>query len=248
MTASTPRPGTASRTGTGLRGSIGGAAGRAAGVGRRPGCADATEGADGDEGAPRACSTGAPAVASGRVRTQVVGAATARATPRTAVAAAGRTVILRCAAGQPRLRARRRAPAPAATSPAMDRAETGSGSEPSSDRPAVPPGTPAGAECPPLIVWTASWNPAAWDPHAYTIVVAPSARLRSAGPRATVVVPARTTSALTVPAGTVKDASSGFVSPGATTAPSARTSTAGAAAVCRTVSRAWPAGTADMSL
>ena len=36
--------------------------------------------------------------------------------------------------------------------------------------------------------------------------------------------------------------------PGTTTAPPARTSTAGAAAVCRTVTRAWPAGTAETSL
>src|SRR5829696_3755388 len=80
------------------------------------------------------------------------------------------------------------------------------------------------------------------------MVVAPSARVRSAGPMATVSVPATTTSALTVPAGTVRLASFGFSRPGATTAPPARTSTAGAAAVCRTVTRAWPAGTADTSL
>ena len=53
-------------------------------------------------------------------------------------------------------------------------------------RPAVPPGTPDGAECPPLIVWTASLKPASCEPHAYTIVVVPSARVRSAGPIATV--------------------------------------------------------------
>src|SRR3954470_23817933 len=65
---------------------------------------------------------------------------------------------------------------------------------------------------------------------------------------ATVLVPARVTSALIVPAGTVSVASFGLVSPGTTTAPPARTSTAGAAAVCRTVTRACPAGTADTSL
>src|SRR4051812_50035738 len=65
---------------------------------------------------------------------------------------------------------------------------------------------------------------------------------------ATVLVPARATSALIVPAGTVSVASFGLVSPGTTTAPPARTSTAGAAAVCRTVTRACPAGTADTSL
>src|SRR3954465_7225790 len=64
---------------------------------------------------------------------------------------------------------------------------------------------------------------------------------------ATVSVPARTTSALTVPAGTVSAASSGLVRPGATTPPAARTSTAGAAAVCRTTTRAWPAGTGEVS-
>src|SRR3712207_914999 len=65
---------------------------------------------------------------------------------------------------------------------------------------------------------------------------------------ATVPVPARTTSALTVPAGTSSVASFGLVSPGATTWPPARTSTAGAAAVCRTVTRDWPAGTGEVSL
>src|SRR3712207_9437363 len=48
-----------------------------------------------------------------------------------------------------------------------------------------------------------------------------------------------------VPAGTVSVASFGLVSPGATTTPPARMSTAGAAAVCRTVTRASPAGTAE---
>src|SRR5215217_7727586 len=78
--------------------------------------------------------------------------------------------------------------------------------------------------------------------------VVPSARVRSAGPMATVDVPATTTSALTVPAAVVRVASFGFSRPGTTTAPPARTSTAGAAAVCRTVTRAWPAGTAETSL
>ncbi len=65
---------------------------------------------------------------------------------------------------------------------------------------------------------------------------------------ATVLVPASTTSADTVPGAVSRVASPGLVSPAATTAPSARTSTAGAAAVCRTVTRAWPAGTAEVSL
>src|SRR3954449_5762267 len=65
---------------------------------------------------------------------------------------------------------------------------------------------------------------------------------------ATVGVPARTTSAETVPAGTVSDFSSGLVSPWITGVPPARTSTAGAAAVCRTTTRACPAATADVSL
>src|SRR3954468_18013043 len=79
------------------------------------------------------------------------------------------------------------------------------------------------------------------------MLLVPSARVRSAGPIATVSVPATTTSVLTVPAGTVRPASSGFFRPGTTTAPPARTSTAGAAAGGRTVSRAGPAGTAETS-
>src|SRR3954468_9185714 len=58
----------------------------------------------------------------------------------------------------------------------------------------------------------------------------PSASERSAGPNQTVDVPARTTSALTVPAGATRLASLGFSRPGTTTVPPARTSTAGAAA------------------
>src|SRR3954452_4244735 len=78
--------------------------------------------------------------------------------------------------------------------------------------------------------------------------VVPSDSGRSAGPIATVDVPASTTSALTVPAGTTRLASLGFSRAGTTTAPPARTSTAGAAAVWRTVTRDWPAGIPEVSL
>jgi hypothetical protein len=64
-----------------------GAAGRATTVG------DASVATDGDGGAARTCSTGAPAVASGRVSAHVVGAATARVRPRRVVTTAGRTAV-----------------------------------------------------------------------------------------------------------------------------------------------------------
>jgi hypothetical protein len=69
-----------------------------------------------------------------------------------------------------------------------------------------------------------------------------------AGPITGSVVPAAATAAGTVPAGTSRAFSFGLVSPLITGEPPASTSTAGAAAVCRTTSRAWPAGTADTSL
>ncbi len=65
---------------------------------------------------------------------------------------------------------------------------------------------------------------------------------------ATASVPARTTSAEIVPAPTSAVSSLGFSSPLNTGCPSARTSTAGAAATWRTVSRALPASTFDTSL
>src|SRR3954447_25768764 len=65
---------------------------------------------------------------------------------------------------------------------------------------------------------------------------------------ATGLVPARTTSAEPGPAGTAADFSSGLVRPWITGVPPARTSTAGAAAVCRTTTRACPAGTAEGAL
>jgi hypothetical protein len=76
------------------------------------------------------------------------------------------------------------------------------------------------------------------EPIAYTIVAVPSARFRSAGPIATVSVPASTTSAFTEPAGRSALASLGLVRSSKTGLPPARTSTAGAAAVCRTIRRA----------
>jgi hypothetical protein len=89
--------------------------------------------------------------------------------------------------------------------------------------------------------------PSAALPTACTNVAEPSARSRFAGPMATVEVPASTTSAFTVPAGTVSEPWFGLVTFDRTTAPPARTSTAGAAASCRTTSRACPAPTAEMS-
>ena len=123
--ASTPRAGTGEAHRRRRRGLGGRRAGRSSRR-RSAGAADrrrrrTRRGAD---GVPRACSTGAPAVAAGRVRPHAVGAPTARARPRTAVAAAGRTVVSSVAPGQPRLRARRRAPAPAATRPASDSARS----------------------------------------------------------------------------------------------------------------------------
>ena len=153
-----PRAGTASRTGAGRA-----APGRRGRRGRATGPA-----------APRpAPARTATATASARAedllhrcarrrrrpgQAHVVGAPTARARPRTAVAAAGRTAVS-CVLprDQPRLRARRRAPAPAATRPITDSA--GDAAPAASRRPPgrpVPPGTPDGAECAPLIVWTAS--------------------------------------------------------------------------------------------
>ena len=81
------------------------------------------------------------------------------------------------------------------------------------------------------MVWTASLRLFAEAlPHAYTMVLVPSLRVTSAGPMATVVLPARTTSADTVPAAVTRDFSFGLVSPVMTAVPPARTSTAGAAA------------------
>ena len=57
------------------------------------------------------------------------------------------------------------------------------------------------------------------------------------------VVPAAATDADRVPAGTISIFSLGLVSEVITGLPPARTSTAGAAAVCRTTSRAMPSGT-----
>jgi len=79
-------------------------------------------------------------------------------------------------------------------------------------------------------------------------VVTPAASGRSAGPITGSLAPVATTSALTVPAGTVTEASPGLDRSVSTGVPPARTSTAGAAAVCRTVRRACPAGTAEVSL
>ena len=71
----------------------------------------------------------------------------------------------------------------------------------------------------------------------------PSLRSTSAGPITGSVLPAAATAADTEPAGTVSSSSFGLVSPWITGLPPASTSTAGAAAVCRTTSRACPAAT-----
>jgi hypothetical protein len=61
-------------------------------------------------------------------------------------------------------------------------------------------------------------------------------------------VPVAATAAEYVPAATSADCSSGFARFVKSGEPFASTSTAGAAAVCRTVSRASPASTVDVSL
>ncbi len=133
----------------------------------------------------------------------------------------------------------RRTTAPAASSATPST----SASRPSPADPSPPAGTPLGLACRPLMTWTASARVfGSALPHAYTIVLVPSARVTSAGPRATVVVPASTTSALILPVSSVALASLGLTRPGNATVPLARTSTAGAAATWRTVSFALPAG------
>ena len=82
---------------------------------------------------------------------------------------------------------------------------------------------------------------------AWTKVAEPSLRSTSAGPMTGSVVPAAATAADTEPAGTVSSFSLGLVRFWITGLPPASTSTAGAAAVCRTTSRAWPGATRDTS-
>ena len=80
------------------------------------------------------------------------------------------------------------------------------------------------------------------------MVALPAVRVTSAGPMATVSVPASTTSALIVPAARSAMASFGLVRSANATSPLARTSTAGAAAVCRTTRRPSPAAIGAVSL
>lgn len=135
----------------------------------------------------------------------------------------------------------------AATDPTIHRADISASR--SARYPAVPEGTPSGLECSPSISCTASSSvPSSALPHAYTTVRAPSPTVTSAGPITGSVVPASATAADTVPAGRSRLASSGFARPETTADPPARMSTAGAAAVCRTVSRPSPAAVADRSL
>src|SRR4029079_9277018 len=96
----------------------------------------------------------------------------------------------------------------------------------------VADGAAAGGAPSPLICWVSRCRlPSVAEPTAYTIVDSPFWTSTSAGPIATVLVPARTTSADTTPAARSADASFGLVRFGNTTVPPARTSTAGAAAV-----------------
>ena len=85
------------------------------------------------------------------------------------------------------------------------------------------------------------------EPIAYTIVARALAEFNVAGPITTVEVPASTTSALIEPAGRSALASFGLVNLAKATLPLARTSTAGAAASCRTTNRALPAPTIETS-
>ncbi len=76
----------------------------------------------------------------------------------------------------------------------------------------------------------------------------PAVTATSAGPITGSVVPVAATVADTVPAGSSRACSSGFDRFDTTAFPPARTSTAGAAATCRTTRRPWPAATAEVSL
>ena len=126
-------------------------------------------------------------------------------------------------------RVRSRAP-PAATS-RLAPINHGADDDESLARPSSPEGTPAGALCRPEIVCTASLRLfASRLPHAYTIVLTPSATFTSAGPMTGVVVPAAATEAETVAAGRLRICSFGFTRPEITAVPPASTSTAGAAA------------------
>src|SRR5690242_10707174 len=75
------------------------------------------------------------------------------------------------------------------------------------------------------------------------MVVDPLARFRGTGPMTGVVVPAAATETDSDPAGTISIFSFGLLRPEMTALPPASTSTAGAAAVCRTTTRAMPSGT-----
>lgn len=103
----------------------------------------------------------------------------------------------------------------------------------------MPAGTPDGTS--PAVAVTSAAVPSCTEPIAYTIVLTPSVSRTVSGPSTTVGVPASTTSAVAVPAGTSAFISRGLVKPANTVLLSARTSTAGASAVCRTTSRARPA-------
>src|SRR6478735_3635533 len=80
------------------------------------------------------------------------------------------------------------------------------------------------------------------------MVCVPSATVTSAGPITGVVVPAAATAAGTVPGSRVRVCSFGLARLVTTAVPPARTSTAGAAAACRTVSLPLPAGIWETSL
>ena len=123
------------------------------------------------------------------------------------------------------------------------------GTPPSAGAPdGAPDGTPAGEPCrSDTVNETSSSLPPSSLPIACTNVAVPSFRSTSAGPITGSVVPAAATAADTEPAGTSSAFCSPLERPWTTGFPPASTSTAGAAAVCRTTSRACPAGTDDTS-
>ena len=160
------------------------------------------------------------------------------------MAAAGRTAVSSVRAGQPRLRARRRAPAPAATSPA-----TRQGGDGQRQRAVVDQAGGAAGDAGRRGVRTAD----RLDGELVAGVLraprvddgrrCPRRGSRSAGPIATVLGAGEDDVGADRAGGHGQRwPRSGWSARGATTVPPARTSTAGAAAVCRTVTRAWPAG------
>src|SRR5689334_9825032 len=145
--------------------------------------------------------------------------------------------------GQRRARAAARPPAVISMRPPSTSAPTtGALPLPSAARPPLPALTPCGiCACTGSRDWVTNCSvlPLA-EPIAYTTVACPAFSVRSAGPITGLVVPATATAADTGPEARSAVRWPGFVSPVKTGSPPARTSTAGAAAVWRTTSRAFP--------